>query len=39
LSKVDIVEVDGQAHPLPVTAQTENVIPRPELPITENLRL
>jgi transposase len=39
LSKVDVVEVDGQTHPLPVTAQTENVIRRLELPITENLRL
>jgi transposase len=39
LSKVDVVEVDGIIHQVPVTAQTQNVINRLELPITQNLGL
>ena len=39
LSKLDVVEVDGKTYPLPVTAQTQNVIDRLELPITQNLGL
>jgi hypothetical protein len=39
LSKVDVVEVNGTTHVLPVTAQTQTVIDRLEVPITENLRL
>lgn len=39
LSKVDVVEIDGKTHALPVTKQTKNVIERLEVPITENLLL
>ncbi len=39
LSKVDVVEVNGQLHALPVTRQTQNVIDRLEVPITERLLL
>ena len=39
LSKVDVVEVNGQTYPLAVTAQTQAVIDRLEVPITEKLRL
>lgn len=39
LSKVMVVEVDGKDVPLPVTAQTQRVLDRLEVPITENLGL
>jgi transposase len=39
LSKMDIIEVNGRNYPLPVTAQTQNVINRLELPITQNIGL
>jgi transposase len=39
LSKLDVVQVNDKTYPLPVTAQTQNVIDRLELPITQNLGL
>jgi hypothetical protein len=39
LSKLDVVDVNGKTYPVPVTAQTQNVINRLELPITQNLGL
>ncbi|MHB8586763.1 MAG: transposase [Thermoplasmatota archaeon] len=39
LSKVDVVEIDGKEHALPVTRQTQHVIDRLEVPITEKLGL
>lgn len=39
LSKVDVVDVNGKTYPLPVTAQTQAVIDRLEVPITEKLGL
>lgn len=39
LSKLDVVDVNGKAYALPVTAQTQHVIDRLELPITQNLGL
>ena len=39
LSKLDVIDVNGKTYALPVTAQTQNVIDRLELPITQNLGL
>ncbi|MEW5936909.1 MAG: transposase [Candidatus Thermoplasmatota archaeon] len=39
LSKVDVVEVNGKEYLLPVTKQTQRVIDRLEVPITEKLGL
>lgn len=39
LSKMDVIEVNGITYPVPVTAQTQNVIDRLELPITQNIGL
>jgi len=39
LSKVEVVEVDGADHLLPVTKQTQTVLDRLEIPITQNIGL
>jgi len=39
LSKVEVVEVNGKEYPLPVTQQTQTVINRLEVPITEKIGL
>lgn len=39
LTKVMVVEVDGRDVPLPVTRQTQTVLDKLEIPITQKLGL